>query len=59
MTKRAKRDINTFKRVQQCNGKYHISPFSVQEQAIREHVRRGYSDPRAHVPGLLSQENKI
>ena len=39
--------------------KYLLSPLSAHEQAIREHVKRGYGDGLTRVAGLLSQENKL
>lgn len=59
MNKRIRARLRPFQQIQQRNGAYHISQLSMQEQAIREHVKRGFIDPRAHVPGLLVQTNKI
>jgi len=51
--------FKTFQQIQARNGAYHVSPYSLQDQAIREHIKRGFQDPRAHVPGLLSQQNRL
>lgn len=62
MNKRTKAKIAAFQRVQQRNGAYHISQFTPHEQAIREHVSRGFVAPTAHLAndlGLLDARNKI
>lgn len=70
MNKRVKRNIASFQRSQRRSARYHISQYTPHEQAIREHVMRGYSDPRRYGVlsdlaaydqelGLLDQRNKL
>lgn len=63
MDKRKARSLNAFKQIQRQNGRYHVSQYTPHEQAIREHLSRGHSDPRRHgvlgEPVLLDQANKI
>lgn len=51
--------FKAFQRIQQQKYAYCVSQFTPQEQAIREHIKRGFQDPSAYVPGLLNQENRI
>lgn len=59
MNKRVQRKLAVFQRLQQRNGRYHISHHTPHEQAILEHKRRGYGDGLTRQAGLLDQRNKI
>lgn len=59
MLKRSKRGIAAFARIQAKTPRYIVSPYSLHEQAIREHVRRGYEDGLTREAGLLVQSNKV
>ncbi len=58
-----RKGLRAFQQIQAKNSAYHISQFTPQEQAIREHVRRGFVDPRRYKAldelALLDQRNKI
>lgn len=53
MNSSLKRNLAAFRRVQMRSAKYHLSQLTPHEQAIREHVKRGFTDPRRH--GILSE----
>jgi len=59
MNKRIQRKLDVFKRVQQAKPHYHISQYAPHDQAIREHIRRGFKDGLTREPWLLDQRNKI
>lgn len=59
MNKRTKRNLAAFQRVVARSAHYHVSPYSLHEQAIREHVKRGFESGLTRVPGLLDQGNRI
>lgn len=59
MNKRIVSRLRAFQQVQRRQGRYHISQLTPHEQAIREHVERGFKSGLVRVPGLLNQENKI
>lgn len=43
MNKHVRGRVAVFRNIQSHSPRYHASPYTVQEQAMREHVRRGYS----------------
>ncbi len=57
------RNLPAFQRIQQRNAQYHISRYTLHEQAIREHIQRGFVDPSREQCldeiALLDQRNKI
>lgn len=61
MNKRLKRHLAAFQRIvaRPASVKYHVSQYTIHEQAIREHIQRGFADGLDRVPGLLNQANKI
>lgn len=59
MNKRLKAKLAPLVRIQAQNPQYHVSRYSTHEQAIREHVKRGYGDGLVRVAGLLDQGNRI
>ncbi len=63
MNKRMQRKLDVFKRVQARKPAYCFSQYTPHEQAIREHVARGFVDPRRRGVldelALLDQRNKI
>lgn len=59
MNKRTNARLRAFQAIQLRNAKYHISRKTPHEQAIAEHVARGYGEGLTRVEGLLVQANKI
>ncbi len=59
MNKKSMRNLPAFKRIQQRNAQYHISRYTPHEQAIREHIARGFGYGLTRLAGLLDQKNKI
>lgn len=59
MTKRIKRNIAAFQAATRQSARYHISPYTIYEQAVREHIRRGFGSGLERIAGLLNQANKI
>lgn len=73
MNKRLKRNLEAFRKAQQGSPlklRYVLSQRTAQEQALAEHVQRGYTDPRRYDVlsqlaaldqelGLLDKANKI
>lgn len=63
MNKRVKRNIASFQRSQRRSARYHISQYTPHEQAIREHITRGFEQGLCRVlcitAGLLDQRNKL
>jgi hypothetical protein len=59
MNKRTNARLRAFQTIQLRNAGYHISQYTPHEQAINEHIRRGYGDGLLRMAGLLDQKNKI
>lgn len=59
MTKRSKRNVAAFARVQAKSPQYLASPYTLHEQAIREHVRRGFAEGLRREAFLIDQANKV
>ena len=59
MNKRIQRKLDVFKRVQQQRSPYHISWYTPHEQAIREHIARGFGAGLKRVAGLLDPNNQL
>lgn len=63
MDKRVQRKLAVFQRIQQRKPQYHFPRSTPHEQAVAEHIRRGFSDPRRRAVldelSLLDQRNKI
>jgi len=59
MNKRVQRKLDVFRRIQQARPQYNFTYYTPHEQAIREHIQRGFKAGLTRVPGLLNQANKI
>lgn len=59
MNKRIQRKLDVFKRVQAAKPQYSFSQYSLHDQAIREHITRGFGGGLTRQAGLLDQRNKI
>lgn len=59
MNKRVQRKLDVFRRIQQAKPQYFLPRLTPHEQAIREHIQRGFKAGLTRVPGLLSQANKF
>lgn len=59
MDKRIAAKLKAFQQIQRRNGRYHISHYTLHEQAIKEHIQRGFKGGLTRVAGLLDQANKI
>lgn len=59
MNKRIVAKLRQFQQIQSRNGRYHVSYYTPHEQAIREHIQRGFENGLYRQAGLLDQANKI
>lgn len=62
MNTRLKRKLEGFKRIVAASpdrARYHFSGYTPHEQAIREHIKRGFGAGLDRISYLLSQGNKI
>jgi len=51
--------FKAFQHIQMRKPAYLVSPYSLHEQAIREHIQRGFAEGLTRKPGLLDQANRI
>jgi hypothetical protein len=58
MNKRIVSRLQAFQREQRRNARYHVSWYTPHEQAIKEHILRGFGDGLTRVAHLLDQKNK-
>lgn len=56
MNKRVKRNLASFQQAQRHSARYHISQYTPHEQAIREHITRGFEQGLYHSRPVRSAE---
>lgn len=59
MNKRVVARLRGFQAAQRRSGQYHFSQYTPHEQAIREHIARGFKEGLSRLPFLLAQDNRI